>query len=148
MKFVKPLVIRVGDVVGVIALSDIVERWYVKRGAEIIESWGLKVKLGKHLFAKLGDFSAGTASERREDVWAMINNPEVKLVRAAIGGYAVNEVLPVFTKEVMAKLRRQPKWFIGYSDACLILNTVSSFGMVNLHGPNLVGLGDWGEEWA
>lgn len=142
----KPKCLRSGDVVGVVAPSDAVEKEDVKISSHILEKWGLKVKWGKHVFAKVGDFMAGSAEERMEDLQSMIFDPEVRVIWAATGGYAVTEVMPLFTKEVIAQLQKDPKWFIGYSDVCMILNMLSSFKMTSLMGPSLWGLKDWDKE--
>lgn len=142
-KFVKPPALEKGAVVGVIAPSDAIEKRNISRGIRVLESWGLKTKLGQHLFSKVGDFAAGSASERREDILKMISDPEVRAIWAAEGGYAATEVLPVFTKEVVEKLQQKPKWFIGYSDVCVLLNALASFRLATIHGPNLSGLPDW-----
>lgn len=136
----KPPALNKGDVVGVVAPSDAVERGWIKVGVRKIAEWGLKAKLGKHLFSIVGDFAAGTPEERREDILRMIDDPEVRVIWAAEGGFAATEVLPVFTKDVIQKLRQKPKWFIGYSDVCILLNALTSFRIVNIQGPNLTGL--------
>ncbi len=132
----KPKSLNRGDVVGVIAPSDAIEKGNLRKNIKIIESWGLKVRQGKHLYSVVGDFAAGTPAERREDILSMIDDPEVKVIWAAEGGYAATEVLSVFTKETIEKLRISPKWFIGYSDVCVLLNTLARFRVVSLTGPN------------
>lgn len=142
----KPPPLIKGDTVGIVAPSDAVERVTLEAAAEIPEKWGLKVKFGKHVYSKVGDFCAGTAEERREDLKTMIHDPEVKAIWCATGGYAATEVLPVFDKETINYLRQNPKFFIGYSDSCLILNALTSFNIVSLMGPTLWGLPDWDRE--
>jgi len=129
--------------VGVIAPSDAVEEEDVLKGIAVLDEWGLKVKVGRHVYARIGDFSAGTAEERMEDIREMVFNDEVKVVWAAGGGYAATEILPALSREVIAKIKANPKWFIGYSDVCLILNALTSFRIVSLMGPNLGGLAEW-----
>jgi len=129
--------------VGVIAPSDAVEEKDVLRGIAVLDEWGLKVKVGRHVYARIGDFSAGTAEERMEDIREMVFNDEVKVVWAAGGGYAATEILPALSREVIAKIKASPKWFIGYSDVCLILNALTSFRIVSLMGPNLGGFAEW-----
>lgn len=138
--FVKPKPLERGDTIGVIAPSDAIERGYLRQNIKIVSEWGLKVRQGKHLFSMVGDFAAGTPSERREDIERMIEDPEIKVIWAAEGGYAATEVLPVFTKENVEKLKKNPKWFIGYSDVCILLNALASFKIVSIQGPNFTGL--------
>jgi muramoyltetrapeptide carboxypeptidase len=138
--FVKPPAIKRGDFVGIVAPSDAVDKVHVAIGVAVLEEWGLKVKLGNHLFATVGDFAAGTPEERKEDLLMMIGDPEVKAIWAAAGGYAAMEVLPVFTKETVEKLKKSPKWFVGFSDVCVLLNALASFKIASIQGPNLTGL--------
>jgi len=140
---IKPTALQAGDVVGVVAPSDAVESRDILAGVRILEEWGLKVKVGKHVYARVGDFAAGTPAERMEDLREMIADPEVKVIWAAGGGYAATEIMPVFSKDVLEKLALNFKWFIGYSDICLILNGLTSFRMVSVVGPNLGGLSEW-----
>src|SRR3990172_2420075 len=133
----KPKCLKVGDTVGVVAPSDAVDRDDMQKSLEIIRSWGLKVKMGKHIYAKVGDFMAGTAEERQEDLLDMINDPEVRVVWAATGGYAATEVMSIFNREVMEKLKGDPKWFVGYSDVCIILNALTSYNIASLMGPSV-----------
>ncbi len=142
----KPQPLVKGDTIGIIAPSDAVEKKTLEEAALIPKSWGLKVKFGQHVYSKVGDFCAGTAEERREDLKAMIYDPEVKAIWCATGGYAATEVLSVFNKESIAYLRQNSKIFIGYSDSCLILNALTSFNLVSLMGPTLWGLPDWDRE--
>lgn len=132
--------------VGVIAPSDAVDREGVENSLKIIKSWGLRVKMGKHVYASVGDFAAGTPEERQGDLVEMIEDSEVRVIWSASGGYAATEVLPVFTRERMELLKRDPKWFIGYSDVCLLLNAVTSFKMVSVMGPTVWGLAEWDSE--
>lgn len=145
MKWTKPLALNIGDGIGVIAPSDAIERKVVMSGVRIIQSWGLKVTLGKYIFSMVGDFAAGTPNERREDILRMIDDPKIKVIWAAHGGYAATEVLSVFNKEVVTKLRTNPKWFIGYSDVCVLLNALASFRIASIQGPLVADLADWDE---
>ena len=133
---VKPKPLSRGDVVGVIAPSDAVEKGNLRKNIKIVEDWGLKVKLGKHLYSMVGDFAAGTPTQRREDILSMIDDPEVRVIWAAESGYAATEILSVFNKETVEKLRVNTKWFVGYSDVCILLNALARFKIVSLTGPN------------
>ena len=143
---IKPKALKQGDTVGVVAPSDAVEKAGMEERLEIIKGWGLKIRMGKHVYSKVGDFAAGTPEERQEDLLEMINDPDVRIVWAASGGYAATEVLPVFNRETMARLKDRPKWFVGYSDVCLILNVMTSFKIVSITGPSVWGLAEWDKD--
>ena len=141
---IKFRMLKPGDVIGVVAPSDAVDET-IQESAKMVESWGFKIKYGKHIYSRIGDFSAGTAQERMEDLKAMIFDPEVKAIWTANGGYAATEVMPVFDKETIGYMKQQPKCFIGYSDITLILNALSSYGISSVMGPTLWGLPEWDE---
>lgn len=140
---VKPSALKVGNMVGVVAPSDAVEKTGIEKSAKILEKWGLKVKYAKHIYSSVGDFTAGTAEERKEDLKGMIFDPEIKAIWCASGGYAATEVLPVFDREAIAIFKDRCKWLIGYSDICLLQNALTSFNVVSVMGPTLWGLSDW-----
>lgn len=140
---IKPGCLKAGDFIGVVAPSDAVEKESLKESTKILKEWGFRVKFGQHLYSKVGDFMAGTAEERMADLREMINDSQVKAVWCATGGYAATEILPLFGPEVIDQLKKTPKWFVGYSDVCMILNALFSFKIASLMGPNLWGLPDW-----
>lgn len=135
--------------VGLIAPSDFVSGDYGS-SLEDLRSWGLKYKLGKFVNEKIADFMAGTAEQRQQDLLEMIYDDEVKAIWSLSGGYCASDVLPVFTEETKKHLRENPKWFLGYSDSCALLNALTSFGITNIHSPNFWSLKDWdlkSQEW-
>jgi muramoyltetrapeptide carboxypeptidase len=140
---VKPKPLKSGDYIGVVSPSDAIEKNDLEKGIEIIKKWGLKAKIGKHVYARVGDFAAGTPEERMEDLNAMIYDNEVKVIWAASGGYAATEILSVCCPPAVQHLKANPKTIIGYSDTTLILNAFSSFGLPTIMGPNLGGFYEW-----
>lgn len=140
---VKPNALKIGDMVGVVAPSDAVEKRGIEKSAKILEKWGLKVKYGKHIYSFVGDFTAGTPAERQEDLKEMIFDPEIKAIWCASGGYAATEVLSVFDRQAIAIFKDRCKWLIGYSDICFLQNALTSFNVVSVMGPTLWGLSDW-----
>ncbi len=140
---IKPVALKDGDTIGVIAPSDAVEKKSLEKSAEIVRKWGFKTKYGKHIYSKVGDFCAGTAEERMEDLKTMIYDEDVKMIWCATGGYAATEILPALDREAIEQLRKTPKLFLGYSDVCLMLNALTSFKFVSLMGPTLWGLSEW-----
>ncbi|MER3570428.1 MAG: hypothetical protein C4348_02410, partial [Patescibacteria group bacterium] len=146
-KFTKPPLIKEGDYIGLIAPSDgILDKKEIEKSMRIVEKWGLKIKLGKYVFAKEKDRYVALPQEKQEDLRLMIEDPEIKIIWSVYGGYSANDVLPVFNKQIIEKLKNNPKWFIGYSDISLILNTLSSYKILNIHGPNFVGLSELTED--
>ncbi len=147
----KPRKLAVGDMVVIVALSDAVERRYLFEGVKLLESWGLKVKFSKNIFENEYNFAAGSSAHRWSDLIDAVNDSSIRAVWASNGGYAATQLWPLMDKVFFEKVKTEPKWFIGYSDVCTILNALAANRIVNIHGPNLSGLPYWdfeSQEWV
>jgi len=140
MTIIKPKKLKPGDTIGVIAPSGVVEANGLEAGVRVLRSWGFKVKLGKHIFKKVEDYSAGTPQERREDFENMVSDLEIKAITCAEGGYAASSVLLSLNPKVIETFRNRPTLLFGYSDFSVFLNANFSLGITGIHAPNLVGL--------
>ena len=140
MDILKPKKLKIGDMIGVIAPSGVVEAKGLETGVKTLQKWGFKVKMGKHIFKKVSDYSAGTPQERREDFENMATDPEIKAITCAEGGYAASSVLLSLSPKVIEALRANPTLLFGYSDFCVFLNANFSMGIIGVHAPNLVGI--------
>ena len=141
--FIIPPKLRPGKTIGLFAPSDFVEPSWIVRSKFLLESWGYKVKIAPHLYAKIDDFAAGSVEERIADVRLLISDPDVCALWAVAGGYAAPDLLPFFSSTLLAKLRHNPKWIIGYSDVCILLNALFAEGIMSVHGPNFSGFVDY-----
>lgn len=140
MDFTKPPRLVPGkSVIGLVAPSGVVEKEGLEKGIKILTSWGFSVKLGRHIMARQGDYSAGTDQQRAEDLLEMIANPEINAIGCLAGGFAGGGLLKILKPETLAELKKKPKLFWGYSDFSLILNALFSQKIVSLYAPNLVG---------
>src|SRR3989344_35557 len=127
-----------GDTVAIVAPSEPVEREDVTKTKAYLEGLGYKVKLGKHLFYKIGDYTAGTIEDRAEDVNWAFGDPEIKAIFAGQGGYAADQILDRVDYEAVSK---NPKIFVGYSDATTLQFALfAKANLVTFSGPNGAGL--------
>jgi len=139
----KPNPLKVGDTIGVVAPSNAVNVPDVMLSADVIKKWGVKLRFGQHVSKQIAGFSAGTAQERISDLQEMLYDDKVTAIWAIDGGYAATQIMPMFSKETIALMRKRPKLFIGYSDVCLLLNALFGFGLTSIMGPNVWGFCDW-----
>lgn len=130
-KFIKPAYLKVGDSVAIVAPSGILKNREVtiEKAKNLLESWGLKVIVGKHVFNQNNHF-AGTDDERCQDVQDALDNPNIKAIWAARGGYGAVRILD---KLDFSNFESHPKWFIGYSDITAFHNHINSLGFETLH---------------
>ncbi|MBI5539761.1 MAG: LD-carboxypeptidase [Bacteroidia bacterium] len=129
---IKPNNLSAGDSVAIVAPAGFINPEQVSASIEILNSWGLKVVLGKNFYSKHFTF-AGTDEQRLKDFQEAIDNPEIKAVFCARGGYGVIRILE---KLDWSKFTKQPKWIIGYSDITVIHGCLNNFlNISSVHGP-------------
>lgn len=133
-----PPKLQTGDTIAIVAPSEPVEKEDVAKTKIYLESMGYKPKLGKHLFYKIGDYTAGTIEDRVEDLNWAFSDPEVKAILMGQGGYAADQVLDLLDYEKIAK---NPKIFLGYSDATILqMAFLAKANLISFHGTNAAGL--------
>lgn len=129
---IKPLALRPGDVIGVVAPASDVKPERLAAGARELERLGFRVKFSPSIFAR-ERYLAGSDRRRAEELMAMFEDPEVKAIFAARGGYGSVRLLPYLEE---ARVRAHPKIFMGYSDiTTLLLYFQQRFRWVVFHGP-------------
>src|SRR3989338_862757 len=138
MKIIKPKKLQKGDTVGIISPSGAIRPKLQKqfyKGVAALESYGLKVKLGKHVFDQYY-YSAGTEDVRIKDFNDVWRDPEVKMVLMSQGGYTANQLLDSIDYEM---IKKNPKIFAGISDGTTLLNAIfAKTGLITYHGPDLL----------
>lgn len=131
MNFISPPILQKGDVVGIVAPARKVSREEIATAITMLESWGLKVVLGKNIFGEYNQFS-GTDSERAADFQSMIENHQIKAIICARGGYGSVRILSQID---LRYLQREPKWVVGYSDVTVFHGMLNSWYMMeSIHG--------------
>ncbi|WP_254488628.1 LD-carboxypeptidase, partial [Salmonella enterica] len=84
----------------------------IQPSVKLMESWGYRVKIGKTIGAR--DFTfGGTDAERASDFQQMLDDPEIKAIMCARGGYGVVRIID---RMDFNHFRSHPKWVIGFSD--------------------------------
>ena len=124
-----PPFLKKGDTVAIVVTA----RWFLKadlqKSIELIQSWGLKVKLGASIDKKHHIFG-GNDSLRAKDLMDQIKDPQVKAIWCARGGYGSVRLLKHIDQSLFKKY---PKWLIGYSDVTVLHQVVQYQGIVSLH---------------
>ena len=64
----------------------------IEKAIALLESWGLQVVLGENMFNNGKHFS-GTDKERAADFQKALDNPNIKAIWAARGGYGSVRIL-------------------------------------------------------
>jgi muramoyltetrapeptide carboxypeptidase len=144
LKPLQPNPIQQGDTVGLLALACKVDFDILKPAIELMENiWGLKVILGESLTSEYHQF-AGTDKVRAEDFQKMLNNPKIKAIFSARGGYGSSRLLDAID---FTGFQKHPKWIVGFSDITAVHCHIHTLHIESLHAtmPKLF-LQEGGEE--
>ena len=131
-----------GDTIAIIPTARAISVEELRDGIDLAESWGLHVRLGAGIGRKHFQ-QAGTDAERAADLQAAINDPEVKAIWCARGGYGT---IRLMDKVDLRPMRTQPKWLIGFSDITVLHNALTNLGVASLHGQMPFAIGTKSEE--
>ena len=117
------------DTIAIVSTARKISMEEIKPAIELVESWGLNVKIGKTIGLENNQF-AGTDEERIKDFQAMLDDDSVKAIWCARGGYGTVRIIDAldFTKFI-----RNPKWIIGYSDVTVLHSHIHNMGFETLH---------------
>lgn len=136
---VTPKYLKGGDKIAVIAPAGKIEKSIVDSAKEKLESWGLNVVLGKHVFKEHFQF-AGTNVERLSDLQKALDDESVKAILCARGGYGLIQIVDQLD---FTTFQKHPKWIIGFSDISILHSYIhSNFGIETFHAPMAAGLKD------
>ena len=139
-QYLQPAYLHRGDTVAVVALASSLseasrQTMYWK---EMLESWGLHVKLGKHLYDSAPGEFAGRDEDRAADLTEMLRDPEVKAIISFRGGYGSMRTVRAMD---LSLFDRYPKWLVGFSDITVFHAVLQSRGMESILGamPSTIG---------
>lgn len=130
-KLVSPPYLQKGDTIAIVAPAGILKNRQatIVKAKKLAESWGLHVNIGNNIYNNNYHF-AGTDNERAKDFQTALDDPSIKAIWAARGGYGSVRILDVLD---FSKFKQNPKWIIGYSDITAFHNHIHNMGITTLH---------------
>lgn len=129
MDILFPPHLKKGDKVVIVSPSSKIDKSFLKGAKKRLESWGLKVTMGKHAESSSGRY-AGTTRQRLKDIQDAMNDPKTKAILCSRGGYGVVHLID---KIDFTAFREHPKWLIGFSDITALHNLFQKNGFASLH---------------
>lgn len=108
----RPPALKRGDKVGLVAPARKLSRETIAAAIDQLRGWGLEVVEGENLYHEEHQFS-GSDFQRSSDFQRMIDDPSVRAIICARGGYGS---LRIVDRLVYEPLFNDPKWIVGYSD--------------------------------
>jgi muramoyltetrapeptide carboxypeptidase len=129
---ITPPYLKKGDTIAIVAPAGILKNRQatILKSKKLVESWGLKVVLGKNIYNNGNHFS-GTDAERTKDFQEALDNQNIKAIWSARGGYGSVRILD---KLDYSTFKKHPKWIIGYSDITAFHNHIYNLGFETIHG--------------
>ena len=125
-----PPFLQVGDRVGIVAPSRRIKGDQLIKALEVLKDWGLIIKQGDHLLQQDGYF-AGTDEQRLSDLQKLINDPDIRCIFCARGGYGMTRIVDELNIDALV---RKPKWIVGFSDITALHLLLNKVGVQSIHG--------------
>lgn len=126
-----PPFLKSGDKVVIVSPSSKIDNSFINGAKKRLESWGLKVTVGKHADHSSGTY-AGTLKNRLKDLQDAMDDKEAKVILCSRGGYGA---IHLVDKLNFGKFSQHPKWLIGFSDITALHNLFQANGFASIHAP-------------
>ena len=129
-KMITPEFLQKGDTVAILATARKIDLATLQPGIKLLESWGLHVVIGKTIGLDNHQL-AGEDWQRATDFQQMLDDPKIKAIWAAKGGYGTVRIIDRID---FSKFRQKPKWIIGFSDMTVLHSHLNNMNVETLHG--------------
>ena len=133
---ITPPWLKSGDTIGLVAPASFVKAEELAQFLAFLDTWGLKAIQGKNLYRRKNSF-AGNDDQRASDFQQMLDDPLLKAILCARGGYGT---IRIVDKLRFSCFRHHPKWIVGCSDVTVLhtfiqqsLNTESLHAIMPRH---------------
>jgi muramoyltetrapeptide carboxypeptidase len=103
----------------------------VNEAMAVFKQWGLQVEAGKNLFSNQHSYLAGTDQERITDFQTALNDPAIKAIICARGGYGCSRIIDQLD---FTRFQDNPKWIVGFSDITCFHLACASMELPSIHG--------------
>ena len=127
---ITPPYLQKGDTVAILATArkHIVKS--MQPTIDLLEIWGLHVVVGESIGLEENQL-AGSDEQRAADLQKQLNNPTIKAIWCARGGYGTVRVVDLID---FTAFKKSPKWLVGFSDVTVLHNHLNTMGYKSIHG--------------
>jgi len=128
--FKVPPYLKPGDTIGITSPAGYISLEQVQPSVLQMQSWGFNIKIGATIGKR--DFTyGGTDNERLDDFQKMLDDPNIKAIMCARGGYGFVRIID---KLDFSLFKRNPKWIIGFSDITVLhCHLAKNYSIASLH---------------
>ena len=128
-KMTAPEFLQQGDTVAIVATARKIDLATLQPGIKLLESWGLHVVIGNTIGPEDHQL-AGPDWQRATDFQHMLDDPKIKAIWAAKGGYGTVRIIDRID---FTKFRQRPKWIVGFSDVTVLHSHLNNMNVETLH---------------
>lgn len=139
-----PPLLQPGDEIAIAATARPVEAESLRPFCQWLVDEGFRCRMAPNIGRQHHVF-AGTVDERYQALQAMLDDPNLRAIWFARGGYGSIHLLPHLD---WTAFKRSPKWLVGFSDACILLTQALNHGVSCLHAPMPYYYEAGAPEWA
>lgn len=126
----RPPSLKACDTVCILSTAKKISEQEIAYAVNTFKSWGLQVITGQTIGAEENQF-AGSDGLRRQDFQAALDNPAIKAIICARGGYGTVRMMDELNYDEFMK---HPKWIVGFSDITFLHTHISNnIGTQGLH---------------
>jgi muramoyltetrapeptide carboxypeptidase len=133
----KPLALRPGDKVGIVAPASNIKREALEAGCSNLRRLGYEPVFSDSILER-DLYFAGSIERRVRELAEMFERDDIRAIICARGGYGSNYLLPGLHSSALdlKTIAAHPKIFVGYSDLTTLLTTFTDAAhFVTFHGP-------------
>jgi len=126
---IRPNYLQKGDTVAIVSTARKVFEKELIPALVILKNWKLNVVIGTSIESEEHQF-AGNDKLRASDFQEMLDNPKIKAIWCARGGYGTIRMIDLLD---FSNFKNNPKWIIGYSDVTVLHSHLHQLGFETLH---------------
>ncbi|RYY20075.1 MAG: LD-carboxypeptidase [Cytophagaceae bacterium] len=127
---IAPPFLQPGQRVAIVATARKVSSAEVELAHQTLTTWGLNVVLGESIGAAQHQF-AGDDDLRRRDLQRQLDDPNIRAIFCARGGYGTARLVDELDFRAFAA---RPKWVAGFSDITVLHTHLLGLGYQSIHG--------------
>lgn len=118
-----------GDTIAIAAPSSKVDSTLVMPAVRLLQEQGYQVIVPEGVWEDWNGF-AGTSAQRAQILQQLLDNPSIKVILCAKGGYGAVNILDQLD---FTAFRKHPKWICGFSDITALHSHLHTLGFPTIH---------------
>lgn len=128
-RMIQPAFLQKNDTVAIVSTARKISLEDIQPAIKVLQNWGLNVIIGETIGFEDHQF-AGNDKQRTADFQKVLDNPKIKAIWCARGGYGTVRIIDHLD---FSAFKKHSKWIIGYSDITVLHSHIHNFGIETLH---------------